>query len=183
VSAAACLPRHAGEPDARPHGKRWFAVQTQPRKERLALHHLGNQAFETFCPLRRASRRIGTSRVTALEPFFPSYAFVRLDIARDRWRSINGTIGVARLVSFGSEPIALPHGLIERLRRLCGEDGELTFDEELHSGDRVRIVGGPLDTLCGLLVRAEPGKRVTVLLELLSSATQVKLMRDRLVRA
>jgi transcriptional antiterminator RfaH len=183
VSAAACLPRHAGKPDEQPRGKRWFAVQTQPRKERLALHHLGNQQFETFCPLRRASRRIGASRVTALEPFFPSYAFVRLDLARDRWRSINGTIGVARLVCFGAEPIALPQGLIERFRGLCGKDGELAFDEELQSGDRVRIIGGPLDALCGLLIDAEPGKRVTVLLELLSSATQVRLARDRLMRA
>lgn len=164
-------------------GKRWFAVQTQPRKERLALQHLRNQDFETFCPVKRTSRRVGARRVTALEPFFPSYAFVRLDIARDRWRSINGTIGVARLVSFGAQPSALPHGLIERIRKLCGDDGELALDEGLRSGERVRIVGGPLDALCGLLVSVEPRKRVTVLLELLSGAIQVRLARDCLLRA
>lgn len=164
-------------------GKRWFAVQTQPGKERLALQHLGNQNFETFCPLRRTSRRIGTRRVTALEPFFPSYAFVRLDTGRERWRSVNGTIGVARLIGFGPEPSALPDGLIERFRTLCDDDGELAFDEGLRAGERVRIMGGPLDALCGLLVTAEPRKRVTVLLELLSGATRVKLTRDRLARA
>jgi transcriptional antiterminator RfaH len=180
-----------GEPASRPRqaesriasGKRWFAVQTQPRRERLALHHLGNQHFETFCPLRRAVRRIGPRGVAALEPFFPSYVFVRVDPARERWRSINGTLGVARLVSFGTAPTALPEGLIERFRGLCDGDGELAFDEELRAGERVRIIGGPLDALCGLLVSAEPRKRVTILLELLSGATQVELARDRLVRA
>jgi hypothetical protein len=44
-------------------------------------------------------------------------------------------------------------------------------------------MGGPLDALCGLLVSAEPGKRVTVLLELLSGATKVKLTRDCLIPA
>lgn len=159
-------------------------MQTQPRKERLALHHLRNQDFETFCPLRRAQKRVaGRSSTVALEPFFPSYAFVRLDVARERWRSINGTIGVARLVSFGSEPSALPDGLIERFRKLCDVDGELAFDEDLLAGDRVRIMGGPLDALCGQLITAEPRKRVTVLLELLSGATEVQLRREQLVRA
>lgn len=158
-------------------------MQTQPRKERVALHHLGNQNFETFCPLRRTSRRVGTRNVTVLEPFFPSYAFVRLDIARDRWRSVNGTMGVARLISFGAEPAAVPDGLVERFRSLCDDDGELAFDEELHSGERVKIVGGPLDALCGELITAEPSKRVTVLLQLLSGATRANIARDRLVRA
>jgi len=175
-------PRVAGDQGSAP-GKRWFAVQTQPRKERLALHHLGNQQFETFCPLRRISRRIGTRHVTMLEPFFPSYAFVRVDTRRERWRSINGTIGVARLVGFGPEPSPLPDGLIERFRQLCDDQGELAFDEGLRAGQSVRIMGGPLDALCGLLVSAEPGKRVTVLLELLSGATKVKLTRDCLIPA
>lgn len=158
-------------------------MQTQPRKERLALHHLRNQDFETFCPLRRTQKRIAGRSAVALEPFFPSYAFVRLDVARERWRSINGTIGVARLVSFGSEPSALPDGLIERFRKLCDADDELAFDEDLLAGERVRIMGGPLDALCGQLITAEPRKRVTVLLEVLSGATEVQIRREQLIRA
>ena len=172
------VPPAQGRPRAR-----WFAVQTQPRKERLALHHLRNQSFETFCPLRRTSRRVGGRNLTMLEPFFPSYAFVRLDMTRDRWRSVNGTIGVARLISFGPEPAAVPDWLVERFRTLCDDDGELAFDEDLHAGEKVKIIGGPLDTLCGQLITAEPRKRVTVLLELLSGATRVNVARERLVRA
>lgn len=163
--------------------RRWFAAQTQPRKERLALQHLGNQDFEAWCPLRRSPKTIGKRKVWSLTPFFPSYVFVRLDLASERWRSINGTIGVSRLVSFGGQPSAMPQGLVERFQSLCSDDGELGFDEELREGDRVRIMGGPFDTMCGELISAEPGRRVSILLELLSGATRVSLPRDRLVAA
>ena len=163
--------------------KRWYVAQTQPRKERLALWHLANQGFETFCPVGMRARRFGMRQLMALEPFFPSYVFVRLDPERDGWRSINGTIGVSRLVCFGEKPATLPRGLVRRLQALSGESGELSFDEELCAGDNVRIVGGPLDAMCGTLISAKPGKRVTVLLELLSVATRVGVARDRLIAA
>jgi transcriptional antiterminator RfaH len=149
----------------------------------LALQHLGNQKFETFCPLRRIEKRVGKRVVTGLAPFFPSYVFVRFDPAAARWRSINGTIGVLRLVSFGNEPAAMPRGLVERLLELSGPDGELGFDEHLQAGDTVRIVGGPFDALCGQLVTEAPRKRVTILLDLLSGATRVDVERARLISA
>ena len=163
--------------------KRWFVAQTQPGKERLALRHLANQQFTTFCPLRRVAKRSGKRRMTVLSSFFPSYVFVQFDPKNERWRSINGTIGVARLVSFGPEPAAMPKGLVERLRELCSDEGELAFDEPLQAGDRVRIIGGPFDAWCGQLVTEEPRERVTILLELLSGATRVDVARSRLVQA
>jgi transcription elongation factor/antiterminator RfaH len=164
-------------------GKRWFAVHTQPRKERLALRHLNNQCFQAFCPFRRVIRRKGSGSITALEAFFPSYIFVCLDKERERWRSINGTIGVARLVGFGAQPSALPEGLIERLQLLCGPEGDLEFDEDLRKGERVRIAGGPFDALCGVMISAAPKRRVSILLELLSGPRRVRLNQNCLARA
>lgn len=180
---AAAHPVSASSERAGDDRNRWFAVRTQPHKERLALHHLANQRFETFCPYRRAIRRIGRRSITMLEPLFPSYVFVQFNPSRERWQAINGTIGVVELVRFGADPAALPDGFIEQLQTLAGKDGEIAFDEKLKPGERVRIMGGPLDALCGTLVTAEPRKRVTVLLELLSGATRVAVTRGRLVRA
>jgi transcriptional antiterminator RfaH len=162
---------------------RWFAVQTKPSKERLALHHLANQHFQTFCPFRRIARRVGRRSVSALEPLFPSYVFIRLSPAHQRWRAINGTIGVARIVSFGPSPTALPRGFVERLQALADSSDEIAFDENLAPGERVRIMGGPLDALCGTLITADARKRVSVLLELLSGATRVDIARSHLIKA
>ena len=162
--------------------KRWFVAQTQPGKERLALQHLGNQAFETFCPLRRTEKRIGKRLASVLAPFFPSYVFVKFDPKAERWRSINGTIGVARLVSFGPEPTAMPKGLVERLQELSAPSGEIKFDEQLVAGDAVMVVGGPFDALCGQFVSQAPRQRVTILLNLLSGNTRVEVARSQLLQ-
>lgn len=163
--------------------KSWYVAQTQPGKERLALFHLANQSFESFCPWSRRAKLVGKRHIYSLTPFFPSYIFVRFDQALERWRSINGTMGIRRLVSFGADPAPLASGIVERFRELTADDGALKFDETFTKGDRVRIAGGPFDALCGTLLTAEPRRRVTVLLELLSGPTRVELNRDCLIGA
>jgi transcription antitermination factor NusG len=46
------------------------------------------------------------TNVTA--PLFPGYIFVQLDLTRDRWRSVNGTFGIASLIMQGERPHAVP---------------------------------------------------------------------------
>jgi transcription antitermination factor NusG len=116
-------------------------------------------------------------------PFFPGYLFVSLDLDCERWRSINGTVGVIRLVAFGSggRPTPLPRGFVERLQEL--NDGNCPIANELRAGDRVRVIGGPLDDLCGALEGASDHERVTILLSLLGKETRVSLRRGSLIAA
>ncbi len=162
---------------------RWYAAQVQPRKERLALLHLERQNFITHCPVVSRTRRLRGRSASVSEPLFPGYVFVALDCDRDPWRSVNGTIGVSRLVSFGTQPAALPAGFIEQLQRLAGEGGEVRFDDALQPGDGIRIVGGPFDDLCGTLASGGARERVTVLLHLLSGEMKVSLPRASLAAA
>lgn len=165
-------------------GRRWYAVQSQPRREQLALVHLARQSFDAFCPLVSKVRKAPRGSVSVQAPFFPGYVFARLDLEQDRWRSINGTIGVIRLVGFSSNgrPAPLPWGFIERLKQLSG-DGMLQGDSGLNAGDAVRVIGGPLDDLCGVLETASAHERVTILLSLLGKETRVTLRRGSLIAA
>jgi len=163
--------------------ERWYAVQCRPHHERIAALHLVNQDFRIFLPLRikarRHARRIDTVRV----PFFPGYLFVRLDLARDRWRSVNGTFGVTRLVMQGDRPAAAPRGIVETLIDTCGEDGVLRWQPALEPGQQVRVLTGPFAELIGELDRMSDGGRVRVLLNIMGTGTAVLLPRDNLVRA
>jgi transcription elongation factor/antiterminator RfaH len=178
ISAAPSCPLQAGP--------RWYAVQTRPRGESLALRHLQNQKFEVYCPRRRRTRMIGRNKVTTLNAFFPGYLFVSIDLERQRWRSVNGTIGVLRLVGFGGaqsgRPSPVPRGLVERFRELSHGD-ELRFEESLSPGDAVRVTAGPLSELCGVLETAGDLERVTILVDILSQSTRVKISRDMLIAA
>ena len=164
--------------------RRWYALQTQPRREALALVHLDRQGFTGFCPTRSKITRAGRRRVTVQAPFFPGYLFVQLDLEAERWRSINGTIGVLRLVSFGASgrPAPLPVGFVERLREL-GSSGALGGGEDLKAGDSVRVIGGPFDDVCGVLETKSESERVTILLSLLGKETRVSLKRGSLIAA
>lgn len=170
-----------------PEGKaRWYAVQAQPRREALALRHLRNQQFEAFCPFQRRSS-VGRSRSAGPTAFFPGYLFVQLDLEHQRWRSVNGTIGVIRLVGSGTNgslyPIPLPEGLVEHFQHLSAETGELRLEEQLSPGDKVRVVGGPLADVCGILQSSGELERVTILLSILSKETKVRVPRDMLIAA
>lgn len=165
--------------------RRWYVVQTQPGREEPALLHLRRQGFVTFCPMRFATRGTTRNRVTALSPFFRGYVFIALDLERERWRSINGTIGVMRLVAFGNagRPAPLPTGFVEQLQQMSEAGGGLGGGTQLGAGDAVRIIEGPFDQLCGVLEKASNQDRVTVLLSLLGKETRVQLQRRVLIAA
>lgn len=167
--------------------KKWYVVQTQPRKEALAEWHLRNQRFGVFCPRIQPPAKAGRARREALRPFFPNYLFVKLDLGEDPWHSIGGTIGVARLVKFGtardSMPAAVPAGLVDKFIANSGEGSELGFVSSLASGDRVKVVGGTFDGVYGILEKATQHERVTILLDLLARETRLKIDRSRLVPA
>jgi transcriptional antiterminator RfaH len=118
---------------------------------------------------------------TISAPLFPRYLFVILDRTRDRWRSINGTLGVERLLMCGGEPQPVPPGLVENLILAADDDGSVHFDYALHQGQRVRVAAGPFADLVGRLERLDDRGRVSVLLELLGGSVRVALPQDLVV--
>jgi transcription elongation factor/antiterminator RfaH len=158
--------------------RRWYAVKAQPRKEDLAVLHLRRQGFLTFLPyVCDTARRLPRPAVVR-KPFFPGYLFVKLSLEVDRWRSVNGTIGVSRLVQFGDRPTSAPRGLVEHLIQLTSEDGELQFDDPLVNGASVRVIGGPFDSFMGILERADANERVTILIEVMARKVSVSVPRS-----
>ncbi len=79
--------------------ERWFVVRTQPHREAQAERQLANQDYRIFLPRFRKSRRHARKFEIVSAPLFPGYLFVILDLTRDRWRSVNGTHGVDRLLT------------------------------------------------------------------------------------
>jgi transcriptional antiterminator RfaH len=108
-------------------------------------------------------------------PLFPRYIFTVVDRSRDRWRSINGTFGVDRLLMSGGEPQPVPHGLVEGLIRATDAEGNVHFDFALREGQNVKVIAGPFANLIGSLEKLDEKGRVRVLLELLGATIPVAL--------
>lgn len=158
-------------------GERWFVVHSQPHKEVGAAAHLQNQGFSTFLPRREKTRRHARKLETVLAPIFPRYFFVALDLARDRWRSVNGTYGVASLIMGEDGPRPVPRGVVEDLEASTDERGVLRFDAraQLHVGQEVRVLVGPFAEHVGRLERLDDAGRVRLLLEIMHGTVSVDL--------
>ena len=162
-------------------GPRWYAVHCQPHRESAAAAHLANQDFSVFLPQQEKTRRHARKIEKVRRPFFPSYLFIQLDIGRERWRCVNSTFGVIRIVSQNERPAPAPRGVVEELMAACDEDGILRWKTAFSLGQKVRVVSGPLTELVGELDQLTDADRVRVLLDIMGGRTRVVLPRDYLV--
>lgn len=138
--------------------------------------------LKTFLPRIETTVRHARRLTTVRRPLFPRYLFVRLDIGRDRWLSVNSTIGVARLFTQEGLPAAVPFGIVETL--MAHSDAGLTrLDHSLAQGQRVRILSGPLADFTATVLRLDARRRVDVLLEIMGTAVPVSVDRRALAPA
>jgi transcriptional antiterminator RfaH len=156
-------------------GRRWYVARTQPHAESRAKANLEKQGFLTFCPRFRKSRRHARRLESVVVPLFPNYLFVQLDLSRDRWRAINGTRGVARMIMQGDLPQAVAPGVVEALQQRMRIDGTIDMTAKLEIGQSVRVADGPFADLVGRLAQLDSTGRVRVLLSLLGRTVSVAL--------
>jgi transcriptional antiterminator RfaH len=148
-----------------------------PFAEGRAQAQLENQDFRTFLPKRQKTIRHARKLSTISAPFFPRYLFVALDLNRHRWRSVNGTLGVASLVMAGGRPCAAPHGIIESMVAVADTEGVLQLHANLKVGAPVRLAVGPFADQLGILDRLDGTGRVRVLLSMFGRQVPVCLSR------
>lgn len=161
----------------------WYAVQTQAGKEQLAVSHLERQGFETLLPQLWRSVRRSRKSVNVLKPMFPGYVFVKVDMQRMRWRAIDSTIGVSKLVRFGEKPAALPESLVQNLHKSIGDDGAIEFNQDLREGESIRVMSGAFSDWLGRVVEMTDADRVKVLFGMMTRKVEVTLPKQQLARA
>ena len=164
-------------------GLRWFVAQTRARQERLALMNLEAQKFEVFLPEILKTTRHARQLRTKKAAVFPGYLFIRLDPHQHRWRSVNGTIGVARLLTANERPAPAPVGIVEALMSYVDDLGYCQLTHDLSVGQRVGIVQGPFVRLIGEVLSMDDKGRIRVLLEIMGGKVVTVLDRNSLEAA
>jgi len=156
----------------------WFVVQTHANQEQRALAHLERQGFEAYLPCYLRRRRHARRTQAVPRPLYPRYLFVSLDLVRDRWRVVNSTFGVLRLVCQGDRPAAIDSAVIAGLKARENEDGLVRLEpaSRLARGDMVRVVDGAFAQCLGLFEAIAAKDRVAILLDVLGR--KVRLVVD-----
>ena len=151
----------------------WYAAWTRSRHEKQVHRQLSQRGITSFLPTY-AARRVWKDRKVTLElPLFPGYVFVQIPF-HERLRVLQ-LAGVAKFVSFGGVPAALPTSDIEALR--AGIDSRLPMEPHplLKVGNRVRLTAGPFAGCTGILVRKKQSWRFVLSLDLLNRGVAVEV--------
>jgi transcriptional antiterminator RfaH len=166
-------------------GVRWFVVQTQVNGEAKAARNLQRQGYEVYLPRYLKRRRHARKIDFVPRPLFPRYMFVAIDMATQRWRSIQSTFGVSHLVCNGDDPATVPEGIVSALKAREDEKGFVKMDlaSTLAVGDKVRVLAGAFMDSAGLFSGIADHDRVAILLDMLGRKVRVLLDADMVAAA
>jgi len=129
----------------------WYAIRTRSRHEKIVAEQLQTQSIESFLPLVKRTRVWSDRKKEVEMPLFSGYSFARLVLySPDRLRVLQ-THGVAGFVGVRGVGIPVPEGQIENLRTLLANGIPMKDRPFLQVGQRVRIRGGVLDGIEGIL--------------------------------
>lgn len=155
----------------------WFVAWTHSHCERLVQDQLTARGFEAFVPMLKTwSRRRGTQ--TAIEtPMFPSYVFLHHAMDKSSHAELLKARGIVRMLGERWDRLAsVPEGEIDAIRRLTLAAEPVLPHPYLRDGDRVRIVGGPLNGVEGILLTTRSHKGLLVVsVDLLQRSVAVEL--------
>lgn len=159
---------------AAPHPT-WYVALTHAHAEAKALAHLQRQGFAVYLP-RYLKRRRHARRVDIVPaPLFPRYLFIAIDLAAQRWRSVQSTVGVAQLVCTAGAPVPVAANVIAGLHGMEDEHGFVCLPSRPRflPGDKIRVLDGAFASCLGLFDGATDGERVAILLDLLGRKVRV----------
>ena len=155
----------------------WRVVWTRSNCEQLVYDQLVTKGFDLFLPTAEVWSRRGRFRVRGRVPLFRGYLFLRHAIDRTSYLEICKARGLVRLLGQCWDQLeAVPDSEIDAIQKLIRSELPIFPYPFLREGQRVRITGGPLASVEGILVRGNPKKGLVVVsIELLQRSVAVQL--------
>jgi transcriptional antiterminator NusG len=158
-----------------PAATSWYAIRTRSRHEKVVERQLQGQGIEAFFPMVRQLHNWSDRRKLVEVPLFAGYAFVRIVPSPEERVRVLQIHGVVELVGAHNQGIAIPEEQIEAVRAVVA--GNLPFTEHvfLKVGQRVRVRGGSLDGVEGVLVANNGCRRLVISVEPIQRALSISI--------
>lgn len=151
----------------------WYAVQTRSRHEKLVACHLKTRGVSQYLPIVVETHRWSDRRRRVELPLFPGYVFVRVADCNERRVEVLRIPGVVRFVGATPTGTAIPDTEIESVKTLVEGNLPWTSYPFLKTGQRVRIRGGAMDGLEGILLRRDGEDRLVISIDAIERSLSI----------
>lgn len=157
------------------HEPEWFAVHTRSRHEKKVEAELRGKGIETFLPVMSQTRQWSDRKMKLEFPLFPCYLFVRIALSPMSHISVLQTNGVVTLLGVNGRPSPIPEHQVESTRTLV--TNKVPFEQHpfLKVGQRVRVRGGSLDGVEGVLLATGNDRKLVLSVDLIKQSLAVSL--------
>ena len=151
----------------------WCVLYARHQHEKKVAATLSGKGFEVFLPMYEAVHRWTDRNKRVSSPLFPGYVFF-VDEA-DRRLQVLATPGVHTILTAGSVPAVIPNEEMSAIRRAVESPLRVEPHPFLQSGDLVRIMGGPLAGLEGMVSRKKDSWRFVLSIQMLGRSAAVEI--------
>lgn len=153
----------------------WFAVQTKPRHEKKVNLELREKGIHSFLPLHLEKRQWSDRQQWIESPLFSQYVFVRVPITNESRTRVLQTRGILQFVGTPGRGTPIPDEQIENVQAITEHRIPMTPHEFLRVGTRVRIRGGALNGIEGVLAAIKNDKSLVVSVDLIQKSVAIRI--------
>jgi transcription antitermination factor NusG len=154
---------------------RWYAAHTRSQHEKRVEARLLECGISTFLPVVRQVRRWSDRRKVIEMPLFSCYVFVQIIPSAKTRLTVLRTEGVIGFVGVRGEGTPILESEIESVRLLLRRNVPFTSYPFLQIGQRVRIRGGSLDGVEGVMVARNGHSKLVVSVALIQRSISVSI--------
>jgi transcription antitermination factor NusG len=153
----------------------WFAVQTRPHHEKKVSAELTQKGLHSFLPVQRQRRQWSDRQKWIELPLFSNYVFVRMAEDPELRTRVLRTMGVVRFAGAPGHGTSIPDEQIHNLQTIVNQRIPLMPHSYINVGEKVRICGGALHGMEGVLVAIRDGRRFVVSVDLIQRSVAIQL--------
>ena len=151
----------------------WYALRTRARHEKRVSALLQEKAVLVFLPLVQQIHRWSDRQARVEVPLFTGYLFVRILAAAETRLRVLDTPGALGLAGYRREGTPIDDSEIESLRRAVCAKAAFQTHPFTNAGQHVRVRGGALDGVEGIIAGESTDRRIVLTVEILRRSVSV----------
>jgi len=175
LSITNALYENAGSRGTREETSSWFAVQTRARHEKKVNSDLRERGIRSFLPLHRERRRWSDRYQWVELPMFSQYLFVKLLPSAESRLKVLQTAGIVQFVGDAGHGTPIPNEQIDSLHAIVSRRIPTAPHEFLRVGEKVRIRGGALEGIEGILSEIRSDRSLVVSVDLIQKSVAIRI--------